>query len=108
MLNKTLSVVSVLIFVVVSLGVNAATPLGTELTNSQRLKISRLNAKNMQTVDLDSYVRLDDARDGAFEENNSECGNIEIGNIKGGQIGAPPPKVDIIITEDIINVPGNC
>ena len=86
----------------------AGTPLSTDLTPQQRVKLARLAAKNRQNTDLDSYVELSDKRDDAFDENNAECGNVEIGNIQNNRIGSKPQDVEILIVGDIINVPDGC
>ena len=44
----------------------------------------------------------------AFDENNNECGNIEIGNIERPRIGRPVQNVDILLVGDVINVPDGC
>lgn len=86
----------------------AATPLGTEFTPEQRLKLSRFASKNRQNIDLNSYITLGDKRDEAFDENNSDCGNIEIGNIEKPRIGQSIQPVDLIIVGDVINVADGC
>ncbi len=86
----------------------AATTIGTEFTAKQRLKLSRLASKNRQNIDLDSYIQLDDKRQDAFDENNNECGNIEIGNIEKPRIGQSIKPIDVIVVGDVINVADDC
>jgi len=86
----------------------SATPIGTEFTAEQRLKLSRLASRNRQNIDLDSYIELGDKRQDAFDENNNECGNVEIGNIEKPRIGQTIKPVDVIIVGDVINVPDGC
>jgi len=86
----------------------SATPIGTEFTAEQRLKLSRLASKNRQNIDLDNYIQLDDKRQDAFDENNNECGNIEIGNIEKPRIGQSIKPIDVIVVGDVINVADDC
>lgn len=86
----------------------SATPIGTDFSAEQRLKLSRLASKNRQNIDLDSYIDLDDKRDDAFDENNADCGNIEIGNVESPRPGQPVQPIDVFIVGDVINVPEGC
>ena len=86
----------------------AATPIGTDFSAEQRLKLSRLASKNRQNIDLDSYIDEGSKREDAFDQNNSECGNVEIGNIERPRIGQAVQPVDVIIVGDVINVADDC
>jgi len=68
----------------------------------------RQGAKEAQNINLDSYVDLNDGREDAFNENNRECGNIEIGNVEPGPIGKPVQKVDVVVLGDVINLADDC
>ena len=85
-----------------------ASELGTELPNEQRLKVSRQKARNMQSIDLEDYIEAADKRDDMYSENNGDCGNVAIGNVTNNSIGSRPQQVDVIVTEDIINLAEDC
>ncbi len=82
-----------------------ASPLGTELDAGLRLVVSRQKAKANQNLEAEDYIQLEDKRDDAFDENNSECGNVNIGNVNGGnKIGQRPRNVTVVVTKNIVNL----
>ena len=85
-----------------------ASQLGTELSDSQRLKVSRIKAKNMQEIQVDDYIPGEDQYDEAQQAANAECGSVNIGNVSGSRPGVKAAQVDVIITEDIINLADDC
>jgi len=87
---------------------SAATPLDTGLSNESRLTLSRTFSKNRQNIDLDNYIEFIDKRNDAFDANNSECGNVEIGNVERPRIGQNIQPVNVTIVGNVINVPGGC
>jgi hypothetical protein len=91
---------------VISTSAFSATPFGTQFTAEQRLKFSRLASKNRQNIELDSYMDLESKRDDAFDENNSGCGNVEIGNVERPRFGQRAQKIDVLIAGDVIVAPG--
>ncbi len=79
------------------------------LTDAQLLTLKRQVAKERQNINLNSYIDLDEGREDAFDENNRDCGNIEIGNVESGPIGRPVQQpVGVVVVGDIINLAEDC
>lgn len=102
-----LKVIGALMMAVLSSNIYAA-ELGTQLSNEQRAMLSRLKSKNMQQIKVDDYISNQDKKDEMFDDNTSDCGNVEIGNVKETRPGMKAPEVNVIVTGDIIVAPGEC
>lgn len=78
------------------------------LTDDQLLTVMRQTSKERQNIHLDSYIELGDGHEDAFDENNRDCGNVEIGNVESGGFGRPRPQLDVVVVGDVINLADDC
>ena len=82
-----------------------------ELSDDINLKISRIKSKSRQLANTDprDYIESDDKRDDAFEENNSDCGSVGIGNIDtSNRPTFGPVQNETIIIGDVITTGNRC
>ena len=82
-----------------------------ELSDDINLKIARIKSKSRQLAHTDprDYIESDDKRDDMFDENNSDCGTLGIGNIE--ETNRPTfgsVSNETIIIGDVINTGNRC
>jgi len=82
-----------------------------ELSDDINLKIARIKSKSRQMSHTDprDYIESDDKRDDMYDENNSDCGSLGIGNVEtSSRPTFGPVKNETIIIGDVINTGNRC
>lgn len=82
-----------------------------ELSDEVNVKLSRIKSKSrqMQHTSPEDYISSRDKREEMFDNNTSDCGELDIGNIESSERPSfGPQKVDVIIVGDVINTDNRC
>ena len=82
-----------------------------ELSDDVNLKIARIKAKSrqMEHQGVDDYIDIDDKRDDMFDENNADCGSVDIGNLEtSNRPTFGRTEMQTIVIGDVINTGNRC
>ena len=79
-----------------------------EMTDAQNVKVSKQKAKSRATKNQNQRNYADSFGVDDSEDEESQCGAVDIGNIKTDHSFRVPREIHVIITGDVINANNDC